>query len=147
MINVVRGTLLVIALGVISLVAFYFYKVQDNKVDIGNLKVKFMEKGVDVEIENFKVTHEVMGKKEWILKAGLAQINNKEDVTHLKDVEMILPKDNNHPYIITAKSGTYQSSSKEIDLIGNVKLTGNSQYLSTRFKANPNEAKKTNFPR
>ena len=101
-----------------------------------------MEKGVDVEIENFKVTHEVMGKKEWILKAGLAQINNKEDVTHLKDVEMILPKDNNHPFIITAKSGTYQNSSKEIDLIGNVKLTGNSQDLATRFKANPNEPKK-----
>ena len=142
MINVVRGTLLVIALGVISLVAFYFYKVQDNKVDIGNLKVKFMEKGVDVEIENFKVTHEVMGKKEWILKAGLAQVNNQENITHLKDVEMILPKVNNHPYIITAKSGTYQNSSKDIDLIGNVKLTGNSQSLATRFQANQNESKK-----
>ena len=93
MINAVRVILLIIALGVISLAGFYFYQVQDNKVNIGNLKVKLMKKGVDVEIENFKVTHEVMGKKEWILKAGLAQVNNKEDITHLKDVEMILPKD------------------------------------------------------
>ena len=142
MIDAVRVVLLIIAVGLVSLAGFYFYKVKDNKIDMGNLKVKFMEKGVDVEIENFKITHEVKGKKEWILKAGLAQVNNQENITHLKDVEMILPKVNNHPYIITAKSGTYQNSSKDIDLIGNVKLTGNSQSLATRFQANQNESKK-----
>ena len=142
MINAVRVILLIIAVGLVSLAGFYFYKVEDNKIDMGNLKVKFMEKGVDVEIENFKITHEVKGKKEWILKAGLAQVNNQENVTHLKDVEMILPKVNNHPYIITAKSGTYQNSSKDIALIGNVKLTGNAQSLATRFQASQNESKK-----
>ena len=142
MINAVRVILLIIAVGLVSLAGFYFYKVEDNKIDMGNLKVKLMEKGVDVEIENFKISHEVKGKKEWILKAGLAQVNNQENVTHLKDVEMILPKVNNHPYIITAKSGTYQNSSKDIDLIGNVKLTGNSQSLATRFQAKQNESKK-----
>ena len=141
MINAVRVILLITALGLVSLAGFYFYKVKDNKIDMGSLKVKIMEKGVDVEIENFKVTHEVKGKKEWILKAGLAQVNNQEDVTHLKDVEMILPKDNNSPYIITAKSGTYQNSSKNIDLVGNVKLTGNPQSLASRFKSNQNESK------
>ena len=147
MINVVRVILLIIALGLVSLTGFYFYQVRGTKVDMGNLKVKFMEKGVDVEIENFKVTHEVKGKKEWILKAGLAQVNNQENVTHLKDVEMILPKVNNQPYIITAESGTYQNSSKNIDLIGNVKLTGNSQTLASRFQANQNGSKKTDFPK
>ena len=142
MINAVRVILLITALGLVSLAGFYFYKVKDNKIDMGSLKVKIMEKGVDVEIENFKVTHEVKGKKEWILKAGLAQVNNQEDVTHLKDVEMILPKDNNSHYIITAKSGTYQNSSKNIDLVGNVKLTGNPQSLASRFKSNQNESKK-----
>ena len=141
MINAVRVILLITALGLVSLAGFYFYKVKDNKIDMGSLKVKIMEKGVDVEIENFKVTHEVKGKKEWILKAGLAQVNNQEDVTHLKDVEMILPKDNNSPYIITAKSGTYQNSSKNIDLVGNVKLTGNPQSLASRFKSNQNESR------
>ncbi len=135
MINVVRVILLIIAFGVISLAGFYFYKVEDNKVEMGNVKVKIMEKGVDVEIENFKVTHEVKGKKEWILKAGLAQINNQEDVTRLKDVEMILPKENKHPYVITAESGTYNNSSKDIDLVGQVKLRGDSQSLAGRFQA------------
>ena len=142
MVNSIRIILLVIAFGVISLAGFYFNQVKGNKLEVGNVTVKIMDEGVDVEIENFKITHEVKGKKEWILKAGLAQVNNQENVTHLKDVEMILPKVNNHPYIITAKSGTYQNSSKDIDLIGNVKLTGNSQSLATRFQANQNESKK-----
>ncbi len=143
MINAVRIGLLIIALGVIGLAGFYFYQVQDNKVEMGNIKVKIMEKGVDVEIENFKVTHEVKGKKEWILKAGLAQVNNQEDITRLKDVEMILPKKNNPPYVITAESGIYQNTSKEIDLVGHVKMTGDSQSLAGRFQANKDESAKT----
>jgi LPS export ABC transporter protein LptC len=139
MINVVRIILLIIAFGVISLAGFYFYKVQDNKVEMGNIKVKIMDKGVDVEIENFKVTHEVKGRKEWILKAGLAQVNNQEDVTRLKDVRMILPKEDSPPYVITAESGTYQNSSKDVNLIGRVKLTGDAQSLAGRFQANKDE--------
>ena len=139
MINVVRVILLIIAFGVISLAGFYFYKVQDNKIEMGNVKVKIMDKGVDVEIENFKVTHEVKGKKEWVLKAGLAQVNNQEDVTQLKDVQMILPKEDSIPYVITAESGTYQNSSKDVDLVGSVKLTGDALSLASRFQANKND--------
>ena len=144
MINVVRVILLIIAFGVISLAGFYFYKVQGNKLEMGNIKVKIMDKGVNVEIENFKVTHEVKGKKEWILKAGLAQVNNQEDVTRLKDVQMILPKGDNPPYVITAESGTYQNSSKDVALVGRVKLTGDAQSLAGRFQANKGETPLSN---
>jgi LPS export ABC transporter protein LptC len=138
MLNVVRVILLIIAFGVISLAGFYFYKVQDNKIEMGNVKIKIMDKGVDVEIENFKIIHEVKGKKEWILKAGLAQVNNQEDVTKLKDVQMILPKEDSPPYVITAESGTYENSSKNIDLLGRVKLKGDAQSLAGRLQANKN---------
>ena len=140
MINVVRIILLIIAFGVVSMTGFYFYKVQDNKIEMGNVKVKIMDKGVDVEIENFKITHEVKGKKEWVLKAGLAQVNNQEDVTQLKDVQMILPKEDRPSYVITAESGTYQNSSKDVHLVGSVKLTGDAQSLSSRFQANKNQS-------
>jgi LPS export ABC transporter protein LptC len=136
MINIVRIILLIVAFGVISLTGFYFYKVQNNKVEFSKLKVKIMDKGVDVEIKNFKVTHEVKGKKEWVLKAGLAQVNNQEDVTQLKDVQMVLPKKDSPPYVITAESGTYQNSSKDVHLVGSVKLTGDAESLSGRFQAN-----------
>ena len=142
MINAVRIILLIIALGVISLAAFYFYKFQNNEVEIGKIKVKIMKKGVDLEIENFEVTHEVKGNKEWILKAVLAQVNNQENVTNLKGVEMIIPKGQNHLYVITAESGTYQNTSKDIDLVGHVKLTGDAESLAERF--NTKKAKPSN---
>ena len=144
MINIVRIILLITAFGVISLAGFYFYKVQGNKVEMGDIKFKIMDEGVDVEIENFKVTHEVKGEKEWILKAGLAQVNNQEDVTQLKGVEMILPKGDSPPYVITADSGTYQNSSKDVDLAGSVKLTGDAQSLAGRFKSNKDETTLSN---
>ncbi len=143
MINVVRIILLIIALGVISLAGFYFYKVQNSKVETGKIKVKIMEKGVNVEIENFKMTHEEKGTKEWILNAVLAQVNNQENVTNLKGVEMIIPKGQNQAYVITAESGTYQNTSKDINLVGNVKLTGDAESLTERFntkKAKPSNA-------
>jgi LPS export ABC transporter protein LptC len=133
MINAVRIILLIIALGVISLAGFYFYKVQNNKIETGKIKAKIMGKGIDLEIENFKMTHEVKGNKEWILKAGLAQTNNQTNVTNLKGVEMIIPKGENPPYVITAESGTYQTTSKDIYLAGHVKLTGDAKSLAERF--------------
>ena len=141
--NIVRIILLIIALGIISLAGFYFYKVQNNKIETGKIKVKIMEKGVNVEIENFKMTHEEKGTKEWILNAVLAQVNNQENITNLKGVEMIIPKGQNQAYVITAESGTYQNTSKDINLVGNVKLTGDAESLTERFntkKAKPSNA-------
>ena len=139
MINAVRIILLIIALGVFSLAGFYFYQVGNNKIEMGNVKVKMIDEGVDVEIENFKVTHEFKGKKEWVLKAGLAQVSNHEGLTRLKGVEMIFPKENNQPYVITADSGTYQNTSKVIDLVGHVKMTTDSKSLAGRFHAEKDE--------
>ena len=147
MINAVRIFLLIIALGVISLAGFYFYKVQNNEVEIGKMKVKVMGKGVDLEIEDFKLTHEVKGKKEWILKAVLAQVNNQENVTHLKDVEMTIPKGQNRSYVITADSGTYQNTSKYIDLAGHVKLTGDGDSLAERFNTKKADPSNTSLPK
>ena len=141
--NIVRIILLIIALGIISLAGFYFYKVQNNKIETGKIKVKIMEKGVNVEIENFKMTHEEKGTKEWILNAVLAQVNNQENVTNLKGVEMIIQKGQSQAYVITAESGTYQNTSKDINLVGNVKLTGDAESLTERFntkKAKPSNA-------
>ena len=145
--NIVRIILLIIALGVISLAGFYFYKVQNSKVETGKIKVKIMEKGVNLEIENFKMTHEEKGTKEWILNAVLAQVNNQENVTNLKGVEMIIPKGQNRSYVITADSGTYQNTSKYIDLAGHVKLTGDGESLAERFNTKKADPSNTSLPK
>ena len=51
MINTVRRVLLLVALSVIGLAGFYFFKVLDTTISIGNVKLKVMEEGIDVEID------------------------------------------------------------------------------------------------
>jgi len=136
MMNTVRRALLLVVFGVIGMVGFYFFKTLGTSVDIGNVKIKVMEKGVDVEIENFKLVHENKGVKEWELKADLAQIDNQKDLTRLQNVEMILHKGENKQYVISADSGIYKSKTEDVNLDGNVKLVGSADGFKQRLSIN-----------
>ena len=136
MINTVRIVLLLVAFSIIGAAGFYFLKNLNTSVEMGNVKIKVMEKGVDVEIENFKVTHEVTGVKEWELKADFAQINNEEDLTKMENVEMILHKSENRKYVIIADSGTYKEKTNDVNLMGNVKFVGAADILMDRLSTN-----------
>ena len=139
MINTFRKILLLVVFGVIGLVGFYFLKNLNTSFDIGNVNVKAMGKGIDVEIENFKVTHENKGVKEWELKADLAQIDNKQDLTKLQNVEMVVHKGEGNQYIISADTGTYKSKTEDVRLNGNVKLLGSTNGLKTRLQTKSNQ--------
>ena len=136
MINTVRIVLLLVAFSIIGAAGFYFLKNLNTSVEMGNVKIKVMEKGVDVEIENFKVTHEVKGVKEWELKADFAQINNEEDLTKMENVEMILHKSENRKYVIIADSGTYKEKTNDVNLMGNIKFVGAADILMDRLSTN-----------
>ena len=136
MINTFRIVLLLVAFSIIGAAGFYFLKNLNTSVEMGNVKIKVMEKGVDVEIENFKVTHEVKGVKEWELKADFAQINNEEDLTKMENVEMILHKSENRKYVIIADSGTYKEKTNDVNLMGNVKFVGAADILMDRLSTN-----------
>ena len=136
MINTVRIVLLLVAFSIIGAAGFYFLKNLNTSVEMGNVKIKVMEKGVDVEIENFKVTHEVKGVKEWELKADFAQINNEEDLTKMENVEMILHKSENRKYVIIADSGTYKKKTNDVNLMGNIKFVGAADILMDRLSTN-----------
>ena len=136
MINTVRIVLLLVAFSIIGAAGFYFLKNLNTSVEMGNVKIKVMEKGVDVEIENFKVTYEVKGVKEWELKADYAQINNEEDLTKMENVEMILHKSENRKYVIIADSGTYKEKTNDVNLMGNVKFVGAADILMDRLSTN-----------
>lgn len=140
MINWVRIGLLLVVFSVIGVTGFYYFKSLGTSVDMGNISVKVMEKGIDVEIENFRVSHEVKGEKEWELKADLAQVNNQDDLTTLQNVEMILHKGSNKRYIILADSGTYKKKTKDVHLAGNVKFIGSSDILMERLRTKTEES-------
>ncbi len=136
MINTVRRALLLVAFSVIGMAGFYFFKTLGNSVEMENIKIKVMEKGVDVEIENFKIIHENKGVKEWELKADLAQIDNRKNLTKLQNVEMILHKGENRQYIISADFGIYKSKTDDVSLDGNVKLVSSAEGLKQRLSIN-----------
>ena len=140
MINSIRRVLLIMAFCIIGAAGYYIIKNLNTSIDIGNIKVKVMENGVDVEIENFHIDHEVKGVKEWELKADFAQINNAEDLTKMQNVEMILHKAENKKYVISADSGTYKKATKDVNLMGNVKFVGSSDILMDRINTNPSKA-------
>ena len=144
MINTVRIALLLVAFSIIGAAGFYFLKNLNTSVEMGNVKIKVMEKGVDVEIENFKVINEVKGVKEWELKADFAQINNEEDLTKMQNVEMILHKGENKKYVIVADSGTYKEKTNDVNLVGHVKFVGAPDILMDRLSTN--SSKKNSEP-
>ena len=133
MINTVRRVLLLVALSVIGFAGFYFFKALDTSISIGNVKLKVMEEGIDVEIENFLITHENKGVMEWELKADLAQIDNQQDLTTMKNVEMTLHKAGSKKYIISADSGIYRKATEDVSLNGHVKLVGPAEGLKQRL--------------
>ena len=140
MINAIRRVLILVAFCIVGAAGFYLVQNMNTSIEMGNVKVKVMGKGVDVEIENFKVAHEVKGVKEWELKADLAQINNQEDLTKMQNVEMILHKAENKKYVISADSGTYKKATKDVNLMGNVKFVGSPDILMDRLSTKSSEA-------
>ena len=139
MINAFRKILLLVVFSIIGLAGFYFLENLNSSIDIGNVKIKTMGEGGDVEIENFKVTHENKGVKEWELKADLAQIDNKQDLTKLQNVEMVVHKGEGNQYIISADTGTYKSKTEVVRLNGNVKLLGSTNELKKRLQTKSNQ--------
>ena len=140
MIDTIRKALLLLVLGIIGIAGYYFFENINTSVEMGNIKVKVMKDGVDVEIENFKVTHEVKGVKEWELKADLAQINNATELTQLQNVEMTLHKEDNRKYVISADSGGYKEKTKDVNLSGHVKLVGSAAMLMDRLSSGPSKS-------
>ena len=84
--------------------------------------LKTMGKNVDIEIQNFKVTHDVLGDKDWEIKAKQARVQNEESKIILTDVNVTLNTDENRKSTISADTGTINRETKDILLEGNVKF-------------------------
>ncbi len=119
--NRVRKILLGLILLLLAVSAFNLIKLL-NKEALPIETLKALSKNVNIEIENFEVTHETLGKKDWKIKAKKAQIKNKENKIFLTDVNVILNADKNRKSTISADSGTINQTTKDIQLEGHVKF-------------------------
>ena len=93
-----------------------------NKSSLPIETLKTMSKNVDIEVENFKVTHEGLGDKVWEIKAKDAKVKNKENKIIMTDVNVTLNAEQNRKSTISADSGTINRETKDILLEGNIKF-------------------------
>jgi LPS export ABC transporter protein LptC len=130
MANNVRKILLIIVIGIIGLSGYYIFEKSNNPVE--KVVLKALDAGIDIEIENFKVIHEVDGGEKWELSADLAQVDQDKDLTVLTNVKLTIRENDKQKLRVVADSGSIMNENKDIQLEGNVKMIGASNAVSKR---------------
>ena len=102
--------------------------------------LKTMSKNVDIKIENFKLTHDVLGDKDWEIKAKQAEVKNEENQIILTDVNVILNAEENRQSTMSADTGTINRDTKDIQLEGNVKFKANTNNFFGQFRKQSKES-------
>ena len=87
-----------------------------------SIDIEFNDDGIDVKIKNFKITHDNSGRKDWELKAELAQINQNKKTTTLNKVEYVFFKDEMEKIKVYADFGILMNKTNDLSLEGNVKM-------------------------
>ena len=113
-----------------------------NKGAIPVETLKMMSKNVDIEIKNFKVTNEVLGDKNWEIKAKSAKVKNEENKIILTDVNVTLNADENRKSTISADTGTINRETKDIQLEGNIKFKADAINFFGQFQKQNEVSKK-----
>jgi len=131
MIEKIRTLMLLIAISVAGYGGYIF--LSPFQLTSENIDVKLDEDGLDVKIKNFKVTHEKLGRKDWELKADLAQINQKKEITKMNNVEYIFVNNEMREFKVHADFGTLMNKTKNLDLEGNVKMSIETEIIKEQF--------------
>ncbi len=131
--NKIRKLLLVLVSGLVVAFGVSFYS--QSKIFTIPTTIKLSPDGVDIAIENFKVSHEVLGNKQWELKAKNAQIDSDKNRITLSGVEVTLIQDADHKSQIFADTGVLNSETKEIELEGHVRFIADADQLFNRFQS------------
>ena len=140
MVNKVRKILLILVFGIVGLSGYYLFVKSNSSVE--KIVLKTLDAGIDIEIENFKVVHEVSEGEKWELTADLAQVDQEKDVTLLTNVELIIRKDEKQKLWVVADSGSILNGNKDIELEGNVRMISSSKTVAERVGKDNPETKK-----
>ena len=135
MINKIRALMLLLAIFVAGSAIHSF--ISKFKAIPETTDFRISKEGVDVEIKKFKVIHESSGRKEWELKADIAQINQQNQTTQMTNVEYIYTNRNNKKIKIYADSGILKNKTNDVNLEGHVKMIIESAVVKEIFKKEP----------
>ena len=140
MIEKIRTLMLLVAASLLGYGGYIF--LSSFEVTSKNIDVKIDEDGIDVKIENFKVNHENSGRKDWELKAELAQINQKTETTKMNNVEYIFIDDKMREFKVHADFGTLMNKTNVLDLEGNVKMIIETEIIKDQLANEPSSKQK-----
>jgi LPS export ABC transporter protein LptC len=120
MIEKIRTLMLFIAISVLGYGGYIFMSTFQATSE--NIDIKFDKDGLDVKIKNFKVVHQDSGRRDWQLKADLAQINKKQETTKMNNVQYVFFNNEMKKFKIYADFGTLKNKTNDLELEGNVKM-------------------------
>ena len=134
MIEKIRTLMLLIAISVLCYASYIFmstFKATSDSVDIN-----FDEDGLDVKIKNFKVIHENSGRRDWELKADLAQINKKQETTKMNNVQYTFVNNEMRKFKVFADFGTLLNKNNDLELKGNVRVLVETDTIKNQLSNN-----------
>ncbi len=131
MLNYLRILVLLLALSVVGFAGYSFLSKFNHSSE--NEKIHFTKEGVDVEIKNFRLEHQKLGRKDWELKARQALVNHEKGETQMQNVEITFMNKNNRKFRIFADSGILKNKTNDLDLEGRVKMLVDSALGQERF--------------
>ena len=102
-----------------------------------SIDIKFNDDGIDVKIKNFKIVHDNSGRKDWELKAELAEINQNKKTTTLNKVEYVFFKDEMEEIKVYADFGTLMNKTNDLSLEGNVKMLIQADIIKKQISNTP----------
>jgi LPS export ABC transporter protein LptC len=138
MANNVRRILLIIVIGIVGLSVYNIFS--NGNTTVEKVVLKTLDAGIDIEIENFKVVHEVNSGEKWELTADLAQVDQEKDLTLLTNVKLTISEKDKQKLRVVADSGSIMNENKDIQLEGNVKMVGSSNAVTNRVGKNISES-------
>ncbi len=139
--KLLKKLLLLVSLSLIILMAVFLVR-NRNKLP-KSFNVEIVKTGVNVSIEDFHLTEEKEGKKQWELSADKAEVVNSKGITRLRNIEMNFFQKNGDELFVSADKGIIQNSNKNIELIGNIKVSNLDGYILTTEKLKWTSDKKT----
>jgi LPS export ABC transporter protein LptC len=101
-----------------------------------SIDIEFNDDGIDVKIKNFKIAHDNSGRKDWELKAELAEINQNKKTTTLNKVEYAFFKNEMSKIKVYADFGTLMNKTNDLSLEGNVKMLIQTDIIKKQISSN-----------
>jgi len=108
---------------------------------------KGSRESADIALEKIRLVEDKHGRKTWELEAKAAQQNNDQNIMILEEPKVTYYTEEGRSLIVTAKQGKVHQDSKDMELLGDVRLTSSDGYtLKTNSLRYDHEKKKVTTP-